>query len=276
MSDDGLVTPTVGDWAEEKYRLIRCYADIFSTSMKKKWDRRIYVDLFAGPGQARIRGTSKIVASAPLLVTSVKFPFDRYVFCELDRKKLDALKDRVDKASPNVDARYVHGDSNASTSEIASLIKPGHGAEKVLTFCLVDPYRLGDLQFTSLRALAIDRSIDFLVLIPSGMDATRNRNLYLRARSARLDEFLGRSDWRSDWGQAERSGRRFAEFVVDQFGKSMQSLSFKYSGLDSAHLVTSTSRRLPIYHLVMFSRHDLGGDFWEKCKANSKPQRRLF
>jgi hypothetical protein len=48
LQDDGLVTPIVGVWAEEKYRLVECYARIFATAMKRKWDMRVYVDLFSG------------------------------------------------------------------------------------------------------------------------------------------------------------------------------------------------------------------------------------
>lgn len=43
LIDDGLSTPIVGDWAEEEYRLVECYAQIFATSMKRKWDARVYV-----------------------------------------------------------------------------------------------------------------------------------------------------------------------------------------------------------------------------------------
>ncbi len=80
--DDGLLLPDANPWAVEKYRLLFNYANTFATSMKKKWDQRVYIDLFAAAGMARIKETDKIVLSSSLLALNVNDPFDRYVFCE--------------------------------------------------------------------------------------------------------------------------------------------------------------------------------------------------
>lgn len=66
VNDDGLYTPKIGDWAEKKYRLLWHYANLFATSMKKKWDQRVFIDLFSGSGHARIRGTNRIVQTSSL------------------------------------------------------------------------------------------------------------------------------------------------------------------------------------------------------------------
>ena len=71
LEDDGLPTPDVGEWGEEKYQLVRCYADIFSRAMRGKWSSLHYVDFFAGAGRARLAGTRRIVAASPLLVLDV-------------------------------------------------------------------------------------------------------------------------------------------------------------------------------------------------------------
>lgn len=276
LPDDGLTTPIVGDWSEEKYQLVHCYSDIFSTSMKKKWESRVYLDLFSGAGRARIRGTNRIVPAIPLLVTSLRFPFTHYIFCEINRERIDALEKRLGRTSPKAVVSLVCGESNSNLEEIMSRVPMAERGKRVLTFCLADPYRLADLRFETIAKISADRFVDFLILIPSGMDASRNQDLYLRAKSRGLDAFLGHSDWRISWTAAERAGQRFADFVVDQFGLSMRKLGYKYNGLENAHLMTSTARRLPLYHLVMFSRHSLASDFWEKCKASTQPQRELF
>ena len=67
VSDDGLYTPEIGDWADKKYRLLWHYANLFATSMKKKWDKRVFIDLFSGSGYARIRGTTRVVQTSSLL-----------------------------------------------------------------------------------------------------------------------------------------------------------------------------------------------------------------
>jgi three-Cys-motif partner protein len=276
LIDDGLVTPVVGVWAEEKYRLAACYAEIFASSMKEKWEDRVYIDLFAGSGRARIRGTRRIIAAVPLRVLGLRWPFTRYVFCELDGVKIAALKSRVERDAGSFAVDFVTGDSNSNVQTIASLIPPPSKQRRVLSFCFADPYRLADLSFDTIRRIAHNRLVDFLVLVPSGMDATRNRKLYFAATSHSLDRFLGKPDWRDDWPKAEKGGQRFADFVVDQFGHSMRQIGYRYDGLQNAHLVTSTARRLPIYHLMMLSKHPLGGDFWDKCRKATQSQRKLF
>ena len=54
--DDGLETPKIGIWGLEKYRLISCYASMFSNTMANKWDCIVYLDLFAGAGRAKDKG----------------------------------------------------------------------------------------------------------------------------------------------------------------------------------------------------------------------------
>ena len=81
-TDDRLVCPEVGSWAETKYRLIALYDELFSTGMKNKWDQRVYVDLYSGAGFGRIKGTKTTLKGSPLLGLTVNDPFDKYIFCE--------------------------------------------------------------------------------------------------------------------------------------------------------------------------------------------------
>ena len=90
--DDGLTTPEIGAWGEQKYRLVSLYAQMFSRSMKGKWDCRVYIDLFAGPGRSRIEGTSRIVAASPIAALAAEPKFDKYIFCESDRDKITSKR----------------------------------------------------------------------------------------------------------------------------------------------------------------------------------------
>jgi hypothetical protein len=80
VEDDGLMCPDVGRWAESKYRLISLYDELFATGMKKKWDQRVYVDLYAGAGYSRIQHTEIRLKGSPILALSVSSPFDKYIF----------------------------------------------------------------------------------------------------------------------------------------------------------------------------------------------------
>lgn len=275
LDDDGLLTPDVGDWAEDKYRLVKLYASLFTTSMRGKWDRLVYVDLFAGAGRAAIRGTQRIVPASPLVALNVDHRFDRYVFSDADNEKLDALKTRVRRDFPDVDSRFVPGDVNQNVSAILQELPAAHRGRKVLGFCFVDPYRLRHLKFETISTLAT-RYMDFLVLIPSGMDAHRNERTYTKPSSTTLDEFLGRTDWREAWAVEKKQGRPFERFVTDAFGESMKRLDYLYEEIENPLLVRLTEKNVPLYRLALFSRHPLGAKFWKEARKSADPQRSLF
>jgi hypothetical protein len=246
LSDDGLITPSIGPWGEHKYRLVSNYARIFAKSMKMKWHCRVYLDLFAGAGRSRIEGTSRIVRASPLLAVDISDRFDRYIFCEKDSAKISTLKKRVQRDYPDIDA-----------------------------FCFADPYNMGSLYFHTLEQLA-ERFMDFLILIPSGMDANRNLNPhYLKPENKTIDMFLGDSTWRAIW-QKVQFNQSFDVFLTNSYGQKMEGLGYHYRGIGSTQLIRSREKNLPLYRLAFFSRHSLGEEFWKETKRCSDPQLKLF
>lgn len=176
--DDGLYYEDgVGAWVEDKYRLVSLYETLFSTGMKRKWEKRVYIDLFSGPGMVRLRGTGRFLWSSPMLALRAKDPFDKYIFCESNKAALDALRRRVDKLYPQTDVCYVLGDCNEKVEEICSKIPTPSSDSKVLSFCFVDPYDLS-VKFSTIKTIA-NRFVDFLTLLALGMDANRNLQHYL-------------------------------------------------------------------------------------------------
>lgn len=274
LEDDGLLTPEVGDWGEDKYRLVKLYAELFTTSMSGKWEELVYVDLFAGAGRSRIRGKSRIIPASPLLALELKQTFNRYVFCEKDQERMAALQERLRRGYPGRDIRVVSGDVNKSVAAVVAELPRIQPGRWVLSFCFVDPYSLKNLQFETIAALA-DRYMDFLVLIPTGYDATRNEGIYLALDNPTIDRFLGNDQWRGDWHRASAEGQTFDRFMTDAFGESMKRLGYLYEGFSSTHLVESTEKRLRLYRLALFSRHKLGTKFWKEGRKYSTPQRSL-
>jgi len=275
LEDDGHLTPEVGAWAEEKYRYVRGYAEVFTTAMAGKWESLVYVDLFAGAGRARLEGSSRIVAASPLIALGVAHPFDRYIFCERDEERLAALRQRVARDFPAADVRFVPGDVNRTVATVLKeMPEPGPG-RRVLSFCFADPYSCRNLAFATIRQLAA-RFVDFLILIPSGFDANRNRQIYESPRNETLDGFFGDPDWRAAWKERLRSYRHFADFVTDHYGRQMAKMGYRYEGLHDSWLVRSTEKNLPLYDLALFSRHPLGEKLGREVRKYNRPQRGLF
>lgn len=119
---DGLLTPDVGRWGEDKYRLVANYAQLSARSMQRKWDYLVYVDLYAGSGRSRIRGTARIVPASPVIVLASPATFTRYVFCEKDRAKAEALKSRIRAPHGDRDRTVIVGDANESVDRILCAI----------------------------------------------------------------------------------------------------------------------------------------------------------
>jgi three-Cys-motif partner protein len=271
LADDGLTTEEIGDWGQEKYRLLSLYAQMFAASMKNKWDCRVYVDLFAGSGRSKIKGTNRIIAGSPLVALGVDPKFDKYVFCEKDQDKLAALKTRVarDYSSANVD--FQPGDANVGVAQIFQKIPRYAKDFKVLSFCFVDPYNLKDLAFDTIGQLS-KLFIDFLVLIATDMDAARNVSTYELPENRVVERFLAVPNWRAEWTVAKQKRESFSSYLMRRFSDQMEARGYIRAAIEETKLVRSTEKNLPLYRLALFSRHTRGKGFWEQARNYSDNQ----
>lgn len=261
VPDDGLLCPEVGPWSETKLDYVSYYAKLFSSGMKRKWGKRVYVDLYAGAGYSKIRNTSRIIMGSPLRALLMPDPFDKYVFCEEESQKLDTLKVRVNRIAPDSDVCYIPGDCNERVDEILAKIPFGSKEDTVLSLCFADPYDIG-LKFTTLRALA-QRYIDFVVLLAEWSDANRAYKQYVMDDAVKVDEFLGSRTWRERWKTAQTNAVPFPKFLAEEFAASMESLGYLPTPLHKMKQVRSDEKNLPLYYIAMFSKHSLAHDFWD-------------
>lgn len=274
-TDDGLFIPEVGIWAEDKYRLIGMYAALFSTGMKRKWEQRVYVDLYAGAGYARVRETQRIVLGSPLIALTVNDAFDRNIFCEADGESIGALRIRSSKLAPAADVSYIQGDCNSELESIIAATPKGSHSKTVLTLCVVDPFDFG-IKFETLRRLSSSFYVDFLVLLAIGMDANRNYEHYVDGNSTKIDEALGNEEWRSRWKSLGARRKEFSQFLATEFSTSMESLGYLHQEPHQMKLVRSNDKNLPLYYLTLFSKHELAYKFWEEVLKYSTDQTSLF
>ena len=263
--NDGLPCPEVGAWSEDKHRLVFLYNYLFSRGMKNRWDSRVYVDLYSGPGLARVKGTDRLLWGSPLLALQVPDPFDKYIFCESNLEYMDALQKRCGQISPVADVSYVHGDCNDKADEIHHLIPSG---PKVLSSCFVDPFDLS-VKFSTIQKIAAKR-VDFLVLLALQMDGGRNETHYTNPTNRKLDEFLGNSEWRLRWLDRKISVP-FPQFIAEEYAKSMEGMGYLPVPFYRMKQVRSDSNT-PLYRLALFSKHPLALKFWEEVLNYSDSQ----
>ncbi len=276
--DDGLQMWETGPWAEKKYRVLYNYMQMVSRGMKNIWNKRVYVDLYAGCGCVRMKNSDKVLKGSPLLALSVSDPFDKYIFCEKGDEKnpwqINALRTRVNKLSNDKDVKIIEGDCNQRIDEIISEIpkKPG---QKVLTFCFVDPFSL-NLHFDTLRRLAIENRVDFLTLLALMMDGNRNSSHYEKEESDKIDLFLGQQEWRNRWSLAKIKDNSFPRFLAKEFENQMLSIGYIKGSKKNTVEIRSLEKNLPLYHLAFFSKHERVYDFWNKGVVYSDDQGVLF
>ncbi|GAC1672932.1 MAG: hypothetical protein PVS2B2_05660 [Candidatus Acidiferrum sp.] len=270
--DDGLYYAEVGGWAEVKHSIVGLYDRLFSKGMKNKWDCRVYIDLYAGPGLLKIRNSDKFIWGSPIHALSVEHPFDKYIFCDNNSQALEALKKRVNRHFPHVPATFIPGSCDQLVEEICGSIPQFSKKFRVLSFCFVDPHDIS-IKFSTIRRLA-DYRIDFLFLLALDMDANRARANYLGPTNHKIDEFLGGSDWRAKWNQSDK--RDFRRFLAQEYARQMTTLGYLPLEFAKMKQVRADDNNRPLYRLALFSKNKLAYKYWDEVLKYSDPQLPLW
>lgn len=270
VENDGLLIPEVGNWSEKKYKLVGHYCNIFSSSMKNKWNL-VYIDLFSGAGFAKIRETGNILKSSALIALSVPKSFDHYIFNELDSQKHEALCARAQRLKNGSPIDIHNKDANAHIEEIVKGIPDFKNGKGNLIFCFVDPFSL-NLKFSTIKTLVAHR-VDILLLLALQMDGRRNFGIYIDEENTRIEEFLDNKNWRQDFENGNYTDKTFIKFLSDQFDAKMKSLGYR---IDVNKQNIKTDSGLGLYYMAFYSKHELGGKFFGTIAKSSDDQLSLF
>jgi three-Cys-motif partner protein len=271
---DGMPYNDVGPWTEEKHRLVAYYSAQFSGAMKEKFQKRVYIELYAGAGYSRIRDTDRIIPGSPINALTLKEPFDKYIFCEENLTKREALQKRVERHAPHTaDITIVPGDCDARVGEIEAAIPRHSKDKKVLSLCFVDPNDIG-IKFSTLHTLGEKRMMDFVVLLALYMDAMRAEQQYVK-NPAKISELLGTKEWQVRWQDAKQSGADFPHFLADEFAASMARMDYIPPPFHSMRKIFYYEKNYPLYAVGLFSRHPLAYRLWEDALKYTNDQIRL-
>ncbi len=273
VEQDGLVYNDVGTWTEAKHRLVAYYSALFSAAMKDQWQQRVYIELYAGAGYSRIRDTGTVIPGSPIQALSLKVPFDKYVFCEEDDNKREALQIRVKRHAPSAEVTFIPGDCDTNVDQILAAIPRYSKTQKVLSLCFVDPNDIG-IKFVTLQALARNY-VDFVVLLALYMDALRAEQHYIR-KPLKINELLGTPTWRERWATAKQSGAEFPRFLAEEFASSMATMKYIPPPFYSMRKIFYYEKNFPLYAVGLFSRHALAYTLWSQALKYSDDQMNLF
>jgi three-Cys-motif partner protein len=272
VKSDGLYTDEVRVWSLEKYKLVGSYCDIFTSGMKSKWDQLVYIDLFAGAGYAKIKESKKTYLNSALIAMSLPNPFTKYILCEQNKDRIEALTARVERDFGHLNYEIIHSDSNSNVEKIINAIPSFGKGNTLLSFCFVDPYSL-DLNFETIKALA-KNIVDFLILQALHMDANRNFDNYLKEENNKIAQYLGLTNWRELFERDAKNNRKdFVKFLSDQYQDQMVKLG--YLKQLNMHSIRSNEKNLPLYYLSFYTKNKTGEKFFKEIEKRVSPQFKL-
>lgn len=266
--DDGLPAEDVGVWAIEKQNYLCRYIDI-SRGVRKKYigagkGGATYVDLFCGPGRAKIPSGEFIDGSClAAWHKSVEggAPFSKMLIADMDEVRLGAAVERLQQAGAPVT-----GFVGPAVETVQSVLS--HLPKYALNFTFLDPFSLGDLDFKLFMSLSRQRRMDIIVHL-SQMDLQRNLDRNISAASSAFDRFA--PGWRQTV-TVEQGQKAIRSELIEYWKDLIATVGFKAS--TDMRLVRGT-REQPLYWLLLIASHELAHKFWADA-ANTEGQGTLF
>lgn len=223
---------------------------------KGTYARSVFVDLFAGCGVNRIRGTGDILAGSPLIAANARKRFDELVLVEKDPVNEAALRTRLqDIGCQNFS--LVRGDCNQSVSSITSRL-----GKRDLVFVCVDPEGL-EAKWSTITAIRnTSPASDFFINLTFGAERAAAA---ARGGSPNQHELAG------------MMGMSLSDILLNpdhtmssRYEANVRSVLGKESG--GSTLVTTDGGQ-PLYRLLIYGRRTKGDSPWEG--AYSDIERRL-
>jgi three-Cys-motif partner protein len=268
LGDDGLPVDEVGDWVEEKHRLLAEYLTMHGAVRKSRYvtRRNAYIDLFCGPGRLQIRGTTRFVPGSPVVAWENSVvcgaPFAEVYIADTDDKRRSVCAERLRRLGAPV-VEIAGNALEAAAAVVAQVDRFG------LHFAFIDPYNLSELRLELLGTLATVKRMDMMVHL-SAMHLFRNFDKNVAGELQEFDAFApGWQDKvRPDMTRAEQRRAAIAHWkaLVDEMGME--------ASPEMKQVQNRQNRDL--YWLLLIARHDLAQKFFKAALKASKQQRELF
>lgn len=285
---DGLRARDNGAWAEDKLAFLTTFGPP-ALKATQSMPTRHYLDLFAGPGINRVRGTAATeIEGSPLRALELSAPgeptlhFTHATFVNRDARDHRALEQRVGwrvKAGrsliPREKVRCVPGNANEVLYGILGAIHP-----RAYVFAFADITAPKQLPWASVRALREyggHQSVDLYMLFP--LDMALKRLLSYRPGAtencaAVLTDFFGTDEWRGLYT------RRPSSAQGAELGRALEALYLRQlkTAWKYARTVSDVRRGQchRLYKMLFASNHSAGNDIANWAAARSAQQLSLL
>ena len=152
---------------EKKLELVHEYAKLYVTVLSSAEFSPVkhYIDCCSGTGEVTLKNGQTIDGSA---IRMAQLNFDLFHFIEVDREKIENLKNKLNELAISEKAHYYQEDLNSSLIEILERIKIKENdrekPQRVLIF--LDPYGL-QVKWDTVKKIAQYHFVDVIYLFPS-------------------------------------------------------------------------------------------------------------
>jgi three-Cys-motif partner protein len=270
--DDGLATRDSGAWAKDKLFYLQKYINAFETSMQgKPWRRRIYIDLFAGPGKCAIKEGRGYFLGSSLISLTATHPFTDYYFVDMVNDNINALKARSTATKVNQNRiKFLVGDANKKVFEIAGEIKKIDsefvaGAWPSLNLAFLDPEGF-ELEWSTVVELATINRMDLIIhYSQQGVKRMADRALASNKETA-IDKFFGDMEWRKIYRECKDDPTGIHRPLIDYYKSKLKTLGYIEVKDDEevwAEPLMKNRKNAPLYRLLFASKNPLGVKFWK-------------
>lgn len=219
-----------GEWTEHKLtclgKYLAAYRTIFSGNPKARYFKTWYVDAFAGTGtrEKKEQATTPLFAEtygdvdgqsyrdgSPTIALGLASPFDRYLFIENSKKRIEALRKLVDTKYPAMADRCTFDLTDANVGLKNWCAHRDWKKERAVVF--LDPFGM-QVEWETVDTLAKTGGVDLWYLFPLGIGVARTLTrdgVIDETWQMRLDAIFGTADWRDRFYRKEKQTTLFGE-----------------------------------------------------------------
>ena len=259
-----------GPWTQEKLGIIKRYLDAYTTALKDRGFRLIYVDAFAGTGSWRSElgyasddyddFEEMHKGSASIALEIEDKPFDRLVFIEKDINRFASLE-RLKEENDRRDIDLRNGDAN---HELPEFCRNMERFDRAVVF--LDPFAT-EVEWSTVEAIARTQKIDCWILFPL-MAITRlmpRDNEPMESWASRLDVVFGGREFWEDFYRVQPQLSFFEEPGVERLGGSdrialryQERLKGTFTSVANGSRRLSNSNNSPLFELFFASGNPAG------------------
>lgn len=261
LTSDGKPAISLGIWFMDKLHYLKEYCSIFSTGMKNKWEHRIYIDLFSGPGICITEDTGVEQYGSPLISLNCKTPFTHYYFIDKNRDFIETLRYRSQDYQSN--KTFINKDCNYAIDELLNQLPKKYA----IFFTFIDPFNF-EIEFNSIKKLTANRPMDLLITFHIG---SLKRSIH--QPSLKMKKFFPPLDWKELYRVSYISGKIHERLLLDKYEEGLREVGYKY--FDDC-ILTRTIKNAPLYYLIFATKNEKGKEFYSKISMRSRTGQSRF